>query len=115
MTLDEYQKQAITTDLMKQAGNLNANDPALVAKVLGLIGEAGEVAEKYKKIIRDKAGTISSADKTEIVKELGDVLWYVSTMASYLGVSLEDVAAGNLEKLFSRRDRGVQRGSGDNR
>lgn len=114
MTFDEYQKQAITTDLF-DSKMTSANDPAFVAKLLGLVGEAGEVAEKFKKIIRDKAGKISEVDKKDITKELGDVLWYVSALAYYLEVPLQDVADGNLEKLLSRKDRGVQRGSGDNR
>ena len=115
MTLNEYQKQAITTELMERAKELNANDPAFIAKLLGLVGEAGEVAEKFKKIVRDKDGIISDADKKEVTKELGDVMWYVSALSDYLGVSLDEVAQTNLDKLFSRRDRGVSRGSGDNR
>lgn len=115
MNLNEYQAQAITTELMKRPEKLNGNDPALVAKVLGLVGESGEVAEKFKKIIRDKRGEISAEDSAEIVKELGDVLWYVSAIADYLDTPLEEVAHTNLQKLFSRRDRGTSRGSGDNR
>lgn len=115
MTLDEYQKQAITTELMKRPDIVSANDPAFVAKVLGLVGEAGEVAEKFKKIVRDKQGKITEEDKREIIKELGDVLWYISAIASYLDTPLEELAQKNLDKLFSRRDRGTARGSGDNR
>jgi len=115
VNLNEYQNQAITTELMKRADTLTANDPAFVAKVLGLVGEAGEVAEKYKKIIRDKDGVISDKDKQEIAKELGDVLWYISVMAHYLGITLEEIAHMNLDKLFARRERGTSRGSGDNR
>ena len=115
MTLDEYQKQAMTTELMERAKELNANDPAFMAKLLGLVGEAGEVAEKFKKIVRDKDGVVSEEDKKEIIKELGDVLWYISAMANYLDVSLDEVARMNLDKLFSRQNRGTSRGSGDNR
>lgn len=115
MKLNDYQNQAITTELMQRADELIAHDPALVAKLLGLVGEAGEVSEKFKKIIRDHEGRITDEDKREIAKELGDVLWYVSAVASYLGFSLQEVAEMNLEKLFSRRDRGTSRGSGDNR
>ncbi len=114
MTFDEYQKKAITTDLMKGTSSL-AHDPALVAKVLGLVGEAGEVAEKFKKIIRDKEGVVSLENKQEIAKELGDVLWYIAVVAHYLGLPLDDVANKNIEKLFSRKARGTARGSGDNR
>lgn len=115
MTFDTYQKQAMTFELMTRDNDLSANDPAYIAKVLGLLGEAGEVAEKYKKIVRDKGGKVDEADKAELIKELGDVLWYVSALASYLGVPLEVVAQTNLSKLTSRKARGVQRGSGDNR
>lgn len=115
MTLDEYQKQAITTELMKRPDQVKGTDPAFVAKILGLVGEAGEVSEKVKKIIRDHDGLITPSDKDEITKELGDVLWYISAVADYLEVSLDQVASNNLEKLFSRRDRGTSRGSGDNR
>jgi len=115
MTFNEYQKQAMTTELMKRSEKLSAHDPAFVAKILGLVGEAGEVAEKFKKIVRDKNGIVSEQDKADIEKELGDVLWYISALSDYLGLPLQDVADKNLEKLFSRRYRGVQKGSGDNR
>lgn len=115
MTFSEYQKQAITTELMERSGTVSANDPAMVAKVLGLVGEAGEVAEKFKKIVRDKEGVISDEDRIEIRKELGDVLWYISAVADYIGLNLDEVAEKNLEKLFDRRARGTARGSGDNR
>jgi NTP pyrophosphatase (non-canonical NTP hydrolase) len=115
MTFDEYQNQTKSYELMQRSETINANDPAHVAKILGLVGEAGEVAEKYKKIIRDKAGKITPEDAQEIIKELGDVLWYVAVLADYLGMPLEAVAEANLQKLSSRKARGVQAGSGDNR
>lgn len=115
MQFNDYQKQAITFSLIAKETELYAHSPSYIAKVLGLVGEAGEVAEKYKKIIRDKQGIVSEADKTELIKELGDVLWYVAVLAEYLGVSLEDVADGNISKLTDRKGRGTQRGSGDNR
>jgi len=115
MTFNEYQKQAIQTELMKRDKGASANDLALIAKLLGLVGEAGEVSEKFKKLIRDKKGEITTVDKQEIAKELGDVLWYLSALADYLGITLEEVAQGNLEKVFSRKKRGVSGGSGDNR
>jgi NTP pyrophosphatase (non-canonical NTP hydrolase) len=83
--------------------------------VLGLCGETGEVAEKLKKIIRDKAGAISEEDKTELAKELGDVLWYLAVFAHDIGFSFDDVAKGNLAKLRDRQARNVLGGSGDNR
>jgi NTP pyrophosphatase (non-canonical NTP hydrolase) len=82
---------------------------------LGLAGEAGEVAEHAKKVIRDDGGAVSDARRAAIAKELGDVLWYVAQIASELGLELEAIATENLEKLFSRQRRGVLSGSGDER
>ena len=84
--------------------------------VLGLNGEAGEVAEKLKKILRDKPKEgASEEDIIEIEKELGDVLWYVARCAHEMGSSLEAVAKMNMEKLISRKNRGTLHGNGDNR
>lgn len=83
--------------------------------VLGLNGEAGEVAEKLKKIIRDNYGEISKEHKEAIKKELGDVLWYVSQCAEELGLKLDDVGVSNIDKLYSRKERGKIQGNGDNR
>lgn len=115
MTFDEYQKQALTTDVMTRSKTASVADPAHVAKILGLVGEAGEVADKYKKLIRDKAGVMTETDKTEMTKELGDVLWYIAALAHYMDVPLKDVANANLDKLSSRKQRGVLHGKGDNR
>lgn len=82
---------------------------------LGLVGESGEVAEKIKKIIRDQDGVLTDENRIEIAKELGDVLWYIAILADEMGVTLDKVAEGNLEKLNSRKKRGVLSGSGDNR
>lgn len=82
---------------------------------LGLAEEAGEVAGKFAKAVRDNAGVIDEKRKQEIVKELGDVLWFVTELCTSLGVTLEDVAQRNLDKLASRKERGVIHGSGDNR
>lgn len=90
-------------------------DATLVSQVFGLVGESGEVAEKFKKLIRDNSGQITEADKKEIIKELGDILWYVNSVSQLLGSSLEEVAQGNLDKVSSRKARGVTSGSGDNR
>lgn len=115
MTFEEYLKAIEEFDLLGNGSATNAGDAAYVAKVLGLVGEAGEVAEKYKKVIRDKKGIINDEDRDLIVKELGDVLWYTAMLAKYLGVSFEEVAQANINKLSSRKERGTQRGSGDNR
>ena len=113
MNISDYSTTAITT-LLSSHG-LDDIDAILLAQVLGLVGESGEVAEKFKKLIRDKHGALSSEDKKEIVKELGDVLWYINAVAHLLGSNLEEVAQGNLDKVLSRKVRGVQGGSGDNR
>jgi NTP pyrophosphatase (non-canonical NTP hydrolase) len=83
----------------------------IVYPTLGLVGEAGEVAEKVKKNLRGD-GTL---DHKEVAKELGDVLWYVANLAADLGYTLEEVAQMNINKLENRHIRGVIRGSGDNR
>lgn len=83
----------------------------LVENVLGLVGEAGEVAEKIKKQIRDG----SRVSNEEIVKELGDVVFYATALANYLGYDLQEVLDRNIDKLDSREARGVIKGSGDNR
>jgi NTP pyrophosphatase (non-canonical NTP hydrolase) len=114
VTFDEYQQQAITTDT--DGGAMSGlTDPAFLDKAFGLVGESGEFAEKLKKIYRDKDGELSDEDKTELVKELGDVLWYLSATLHYLGVSFDELASSNLEKVLSRKQRGVTQGSGDNR
>jgi NTP pyrophosphatase (non-canonical NTP hydrolase) len=87
----------------------------LVYPALGLVGEAGEVAEHAKKVIRDDSGKVSDERRAAMAKELGDVLWYVAQLASELGLELDEIASENLEKLFSRQRRGVLSGSGDER
>jgi NTP pyrophosphatase (non-canonical NTP hydrolase) len=82
---------------------------------LGLVNEVGEVAGKIKKIFRDKNGVISDEDKEALKAELGDVLWYFTQICTELGITLEEVAEGNLEKLFSRQERNKLHGEGDNR
>lgn len=113
MTFDEYQKQAITTDAYGGKGDFLSI--AFINKVLGLAGESGEVADKVKKLQRNKNGKINQTDIQELSKELGDVLWYLSAIAHYLGVSLDDLAQQNLDKLFDRKARGVIKSKGDNR
>jgi NTP pyrophosphatase (non-canonical NTP hydrolase) len=110
MTFEEYQNQALTTVI-----STGDEFKDLLHWVLGMNGEAGEVAEKLKKIIRDKDSVVSEADKTELAKELGDVLWYLAVFAHQLNVPFETIAQQNLDKLQSRKDRGVLGGSGDNR
>lgn len=113
MKFDDYQKQAITTDTYGGEGNVLSL--AFINKVLGLAGEAGEVAEKVKKLHRNQDGKMSEEDRLELLKEIGDVLWYLSAIAHYLGEPLEKVAQGNLDKLSDRQARGVLKSAGDNR
>ncbi len=82
---------------------------------LGLASEAGEVCDKVKKAIRDRKSLTFAELPDMIAPELGDVLWYIATLASNLGLELEDIAQGNLDKLKSRKERDVIGGSGDNR
>lgn len=109
MTFQEYQDEARKTAIYPDLGN------NFVYPTLGLVGEAGEVAEKIKKVIRDDNYQISDEKRAEITKELGDVLWYIANLSKELGVSMEDVANKNLEKLKSRQQRDELHGSGDNR
>ncbi len=104
MDFNEYQKLA----------HLTAVYPADLAKyylTLGLTGEAGEVANKIKKEIRDN----KYVSKEEIESELGDVLWYLSELALIYSIDLDEVAKSNIEKLKDRKERGKLSGSGDHR
>lgn len=113
MNIQDYSQQALSTLLGDH--DMADMDATLMAQVLGLVGESGEVAEKFKKLIRDKRGQMSAEDKAEILKELGDILWYVNAVAHLLGSDLNEVASNNLQKVLSRKDRGATTGSGDNR
>jgi NTP pyrophosphatase (non-canonical NTP hydrolase) len=90
-------------------------DAWLSYPALGLAGEAGEVAEHAKKVVRDDAGEVTPERRAALAKELGDVLWYVAQIATELDLDLDAIAAGNLDKLLSRQRRGVLSGSGDDR
>ena len=107
-TLNEYQSEALKTAVYPEAD-------ALLYTVLGLNGEAGELAEKMKKCIRDDAGILTEERRQAMIKELGDVLWYVATTAKELETTLEIVAQANVNKLRSRQERGKLKGSGDDR
>ncbi len=109
MDFKTYQQQALTTAVYPQRGS-NLAYPAL-----GLNGEAGEVAEKVKKVLRDKGGVLDEDSRQAIKKELGDVLWYVAAMCAEAGLEMDEVAEENLAKLAGRKARGVIHGSGDER
>ena len=110
MSLNEYQEKASKTDL--SPGTLT---PPWLYYVLGLAGEAGEVANKVKKVFRDNNGIATKKFVEEVAGELGDVLWYLATLAGVLGMSLNEVAEMNLDKLASRYDAGTIHGDGDAR
>jgi NTP pyrophosphatase (non-canonical NTP hydrolase) len=109
MDLASYQLRSRATAVYPGAGD------NLVYPALGLAGEAGEVAEKVKKAIRDDGGVLTEERRAAIAKELGDVLWYVAQLATEADLDLDEIAEGNLAKLLSRRERGVLQGSGDDR
>lgn len=109
MELNEYQQRSRATARYPAIGH------AVIYPTLGLVNEAGEVAGKIKKIFRDKGGTIAESDRQALKAELGDVLWYLAQMCTELGLSLEEVAAHNLEKLADRQARGTIQGEGDQR
>ncbi len=99
----------------RKTWNVIAMDSSIVYPTLGLVNEAGEVAGKIKKIFRDKGGQISEADRHALKHELGDVLWYLTQICTELDLTLAEVASANVEKLFSRLERGQIQGDGDNR
>ena len=107
--MDRYQEEAWDTAIYPAKGD-NLYYPAL-----GLAGEAGEVCNKIKKIMRDQDGNPTTEQKHEIAKELGDVLWYLATLATELDSHLGCIAGNNLKKLADRKERGTLKGSGDNR
>jgi len=103
-----YQQQSRATARYPNAGT----NP--IYPTLGLCGEAGEVADKVKKVIRDRGGSFSPEVIEALNLELGDVLWYVAQLATELGLDLNDIARANLDKLSSRAARNVIAGDGDN-
>ena len=109
MLISEYQELSRRTATYPGAGD------NIVYPTLGLAGEAGEVAEKVKKLLRDDGGVMSGERREALGGELGDVLWYVAQVATEAGLDLEEIAQGNLDKLLSRQQRGVLSGSGDSR
>lgn len=109
MTFSDYQSESKKTAIYP---NIGSN---FVYPTLGLSGEAGEIANKVKKILRDKNNEVSEEDRQEISKELGDVLWYLSQVATELNISLDEIAQNNIAKLLSRQARNVLGGNGDNR
>jgi NTP pyrophosphatase (non-canonical NTP hydrolase) len=109
LTLDEYQRRALTTAIYPGRGD------SVLYPTIGLAGEVGEVSELVKKAIRDDGGAITDERRERIIGELGDVLWYVAVLADECGATLGDVATRNLTKLSGRMARGTIGGSGEDR
>lgn len=108
MELNEYQQAALSTAIYP-------NDGKISYLALAICGEAGELADKVKKVLRDKKGQFYNADLTAIAMELGDILWYAANLSATLGYELSDIARLNIEKINGRVERGTIHGSGDNR
>lgn len=108
MELNDYQNRALETAIYP-------TEAKIVYPTLGLTGEAGEVADKVKKVIRDFKGDFSESVRYELAKELGDVLWYIAALSHDLGYTLEEIGEMNNAKLASRMQRGKINGNGDNR
>jgi len=106
MNLNDYQEQAIKSAIYPKT-------EGIYYTTLGLVGEAGEVAEKVKKMIRDSK-TLSEC-KDDLIYELGDVLWYLANLSNEIGVSLEEIGIKNIDKLNGRMERNTIHGNGDNR
>ncbi len=109
MTFREYQLKA------KETAKYPEKNYNFIYATFGMMGEAGEVSEKIKKIWRDKNKEVNEQDREEIKKELGDVLWYLSQIAEELQIDFDDVAETNISKTHSRLERNVIHGRGDNR
>ena len=109
MDFKDYQKGARKTAIYPRVGK------NIFYPTLGMIGEAGEVANKVKKIIRDQKEKVTKENIDDLTHELGDVLWYISNLATELHIGLDKIAKLNLEKLQSRQRRGKMHGSGDSR
>lgn len=108
MTLNEYQDLALKTAIYP-------NEYKIIYPALGLTGEAGECSDKIKKVIRDYHGEFTEEKKSEIAKEIGDVLWYCAALANDIGYYLDEIGELNIRKLHSRKVRNKLNGSGDNR
>lgn len=121
MTFNEYQEKAAGTDISMQKIKENSQITEEALNMLSLsyyslgLGEVGEIQGKVKKILRDNGGEITLENKEDLKKEIGDCFWYLSNLAKFLNIKLNDLAQANLDKLYSRLERGVISGSGDNR
>ena len=108
MNFNEYQEKALETAIYGEGAKI-------IYPTLGLTGEAGEVANKVKKVLRDNDGEFDEWRKLQIIDEIGDVLWYIAALTNDLGYELDDVAKMNVTKLENRRKNNTIHGEGDNR
>lgn len=108
MNMEDYQTQASKTAIYPDC-------EIVVYPALGLVSEAGEVAGKVKKVLRDNNGSFDPVQREKIAEEIGDVLWYIAALCTDLDIGMETIAQRNLDKLNSRMARGVIAGSGDHR
>ena len=108
LELNDYQKAALATAIYPQ-------EKKIIYPLIGLAGETGEVADKIKKEIRDRDSEFGTDSRREIAKEIGDVMWYLASLANDLGYTLDDIARMNIEKIQSRQHRDKIHGDGDNR
>lgn len=119
MDLNKYQEKTVSTVAYPKIYIENFADELTEATwiypALGLGGESGEILEKIKKLVRDKRGDITNEDREAIKLELGDILWYIARLAQELDITLNDVAAANIQKLERRKKKNAIFGSGDNR
>lgn len=113
--LDHYDPEDLSYFTREALDKFETEFSRLVYPVLGLVGEAGEIANKLKKVARDNEGRWEPDLTEDYEKEVGDVLWYVAAVATGLKSSLGTIGSKNIAKLFSRKARGVLGGSGDNR
>lgn len=109
LSFNYYQKQSRKTAIYP---NVNNN---LNYVIIGLCGEVGELANKYKKIIRDYNNIINPEYNLKLIQELGDILWYISNIASELNINLSKIALMNLDKLKIRAMNNKLHGEGDER
>jgi len=108
MEFNTYQKQSQQTAIYPK-------NQGLQYTTLGLVGEAGEIANKVKKIIRDSNSVVTEEHKKDLFKEIGDVLWYCAAVSTELGLDLSEIAQANIDKLQKRQKNNTLQGSGDNR
>lgn len=109
MDFNTYQQKARETAIYPNMGS------EFTYPALGLVGEAGEIANKLKKVIRDNDGVLTNKVRESVGDEIGDCLWYIAQLATEMGYDLDTLAKSNVNKLASRKERGVLSGAGDNR